>query len=61
MSFQKHFKSLIFLQKHWLECFMHAFEYFLLIKFNSNYFICFHNILQMASCENIFLNFKLKH
>jgi hypothetical protein len=35
MSFRKHFKSLKLLQKHLSECFMHAFEYFILIKFNS--------------------------
>jgi hypothetical protein len=61
MSFRKHFKSLKLLQKHLSECFMHAFEYFILIKFNSNYFTCFHNILQMASCKNIFFKFKFKH
>lgn len=32
---------------------MPGFEYYIVIRFNPNYFMCFHNILERAPCKNI--------
>jgi hypothetical protein len=54
-----HFKNLpknkvfIMYLKHWLQCLMNVFEYFILIRSIPNHITCFHNILEILYHVNI--------